>query len=383
MKVKHPKFFTAALIIAVIILIKVIWVAIAVGDNGTFESEKKDILQRREWLIRKVITEPQKLINEMPAAIGPQFQGEWSLYSCSMLSSALVNISKLYPKTVEENLMYIDSLISIVLSPEIREYDRARWNEDPLESLAGDNSHVSYISLLACMINGYKSLGGGNKYDDLWHSLCRTMNRRILASDNMCLPTYPGEYVYMPDMLAAIAALEQYSRLNGGRYHSTVTKWVAKAKSEWLDDDTGLIPAFISEAWLRPPVRGSYSALSCYYLTFVDEDFAKEQYARFKEAFLKRFPITGFKEYDDRGCLLGFDIDAGPILFSLSPSGTAFGVGPVTYYGDLKLRRKILKTAEMAGTTVSFSGRRHYLLADVALVGEAIMLAMRTHIQFE
>lgn len=270
MNIKHPKFITTAFIAVALILIKVIWVAIAVGDNGTFESEKKDILQRREWLIRRVVTEPQKLIDEMPAAVGPQFQGEWALYSCSMLSSALVNISKLYPETTEGNLMYIDSLISIVLSPEIREYDRARWDEDPLESLAGDNSHVSYISLLACMINGYKSLGGGNKYDHLWHSLCRTMNRRILASDNLCLPTYPGEYVYMPDMLAAIAALEQYSRLNGGRYHSTVTKWVAKAKSEWLDDDTGLIPAF-SEAWLRPPVRGSYSALSCYYLTFVDE----------------------------------------------------------------------------------------------------------------
>lgn len=366
-------------IVIAFILIKVIWVTFAINGNGTFESEKKDILQRRNWLISKVITEPQKLIDEMPSVVGPQFQGEWALYSCSMLSSALVNISRLYPETAEENLMYVDSLIGIVLSPEIREYDRARWDEDPLESLAGGNSHVSYISLLANMINVYKCLGGDSKYDDLWHSLCRTMNRRILSSDNFCLPTYPGEYVYIPDMLAAIAALEQYSRLNRGKYHSTVMKWVGKAKTEWLDEDTGLLPAIISEFWLRPPVRGSYSALSCYYLTYIDDVFAKEQYCRFRETFLKRFPITGFKEYNDRGCLLGFDIDAGPIIFSLSPSGTAFGAGPVTYYGDMKLRKKIMTTAEMAGTTVSIAGRRHYLLADVALVGEAIMLAMRTH----
>ena len=39
----------------------------------------------------------------------------------------------------------------------------------------------------------------------------------------------------------------------------------------------------------------------------------------------------------------------------------------------------ILKTAETAAHTVKFGDKRHYLLADIALVGESIMLAMRTH----
>lgn len=33
---------------------------------------------------------------------------------------------------------------------------------------------------------------------------------------------------------------------------------------------------------------------------------------------------------------------------------------------------------EIAGSSVTWKGKRHYLLANVALVGEAIMLAMRT-----
>ena len=129
--------------------------------------------------------------------------------------------------------------------------------------------------------------------------------------------------------------------------------------------------------WL--PVKGSYSALNCYYLTLLDEEFAKGQYDRLKDNYLKRFPFTGFKEYSDRYCLLGLDIDAGPIIFNLSPSGTAFAVGSVTYFNDSKLRRKLLKTAEIAGTTILCRDKRYYLLADVALVGEAIMLAMRTN----
>ena len=121
--------------------------------------------------------------------------------------------------------------------------------------------------------------------------------------------------------------------------------------------------------------------MNCYYLTALDEEFAREQYDALKDNFLKRFPFTGFKEYHDRGCLLGMDIDAGPIIFNLSPSGTAFAVGSVTYFNDGEVRRKLLKTAEAAGTTVSRGVRRHYLLADIALVGEAIMLAMRTNVK--
>ena len=126
------------------------------------------------------------------------------------------------------------------------------------------------------------------------------MDRRIRESDNLNLPTYPREYVYVPDMLVAIVAL--------------------------------------------------------------DEKFAREQYDALKDNFLKRFPFAGFKEYHDRGCLLGMDIDAGPIIFNMSPSGTAFAVGSVTYFNDGGLRGKLLKTAETAGTTVSRGGRRHYLL---------------------
>ena len=382
-KIRHPKLFSCLVVIVALILTKVVWVWCYCVDNGTFEGEKQDILERRAYLIDKVITSPESLLDEMPSAIGPQFQGEWALYTCSMLTAALENISRIYPETKEESIGYIDSLIHVVLSPEIREYDRERWGEDPLESLEGEESHISYLSHLALMIGRYKSLGGGNKFDALYHSICQSMNGRILESENMNLQTYPKEFVYVPDMLVAIVALDEYSALYQGKYYPTVQQWLDKAKTEWINEGTGLLSSFLGmdggyREWL--PVKGSYSALNCYYLTLLDEKFAKEQYERLKDNYLKRFPFTGFKEYSDRYCLLRVDIDAGPIIFNLSPSGTAFAVGSVIYFNDDKLRRKLLKTAEIAGTTISSKGKRHYLLADVALVGEAIMLAMRTNV---
>ena len=72
------------------------------------------------------------------------------------------------------------------------------------------------------------------------------------------------------------------------------------------------------------------------------------------------------------------DIDAGPIIFNLSPSGTAFSIGCATSLGDTEFRKGLLKTAEIAGSTITWFGKSHYLLANIALVGEAITLAMRT-----
>ena len=99
--------------------------------------------------------------------------------------------------------------------------------------------------------------------------------------------------------------------------------------------------------------------------------------------YYQRRPVAGFKEYYDRKCWFGFDIDAGPILLNLSPTGTAFGLGPATYFQDFEVRNGFLKTAELAGFTVTKQNKRHYLLADIALVGEAITLAMRTAVPWE
>jgi hypothetical protein len=38
----------------------------------------------------------------------------------------------------------------------------------------------------------------------------------------------------------------------------------------------------------------------------------------------------------------------------------------------------MLKTAELAGFSISKNDQKHYLLANIALVGEAITLAMKT-----
>ena len=370
------------LIVAALITIKVIWVVSATIGHGSLEGERKEIVHRANYLTSMVCTTPQDLLNEMPSGIGEQFQGEWALYTCSMTSAALANIAVLYPQNKELSIKFIGQIIDIAMSEEIREYDRLRWREDPMDGIYGNLSHISYYSHLAWMISRYKQIGGDGKYDDLYHSLCKAMNRRIRQSKSLNLPTYPGEYIYIPDMLVAIVALANYSSQYDGKYSTTVNMWVERAKKEWIDKETGLVASFLEvyndSIRIVLPVKGSYSALNCYYLSLVDPEFAKEQYDCLMKNYKQGFPFAGIKEYHDRTCLFGMDIDAGPIIFNLSPSGTAFAIGCATSLDDMEFRNKLLKTAELGGSTVTWFGKSHYLLANLALVGEAIVLAMRT-----
>ena len=268
-KRRKNAIITCLIFLVSIIISKAVWMCIANWNINNFETEKGDILKRRNYLIEQVIVDPQALLAKMPAAVGPQFQGEWALYSASMLSAALTNIAQIYPETKQESLLNIDKLIKLVLSPELRQYDTDRWGEDPLETLSGDESHISYLSHLAWMISGYKQLGGDNTYDKLYKQLCETMNRRILQSPNMNLQTYPGEFIYVPDMLVSIVALANYSKQNKGEYWSTINAWLQLMQNNWIDTQSGQIVSFIPNEEIgmsKLPAKGSYSALSCYYL---------------------------------------------------------------------------------------------------------------------
>lgn len=384
MKVKRIRKSMIIILSFIIFLavVKFVWIICSTNDIGSFETERKEIIRRANYLTSKIATTPQKLLDEMPNGIGEQFQGEWAIYSYSMTCAALANIAILYPKNKNLSIKFIRKIIDIALSEEIKEYDRMRWGEDPMDGIYGNRSHISYYSHVAWMISRYKQIGGDDKYDGLYHSLCKAMNKRICQSHIFNAPTYPGEYIYIPDMLVAIVALSNYAQQYDGKYQSTVDKWIEKASSEWIDQETGLLASFLEEdhgkAQIILPVKGSYSALNCYYLSLVAPEFALKQYELLKKNFRQDFLITGLKEYHDRTCLFGMDIDAGPILFNLSPSGTAFVIGAATSLEDMEFRKQLLKTAEIGGSTVSWFGSSHYLLANIALVGEAIILAMRT-----
>lgn len=350
-----------------------------------WEKEKKDIIGRANWLCDKIIVSPRNLLRNMPSILGKYYAGQWAIYSCSMLTAALYNISRIYPEEKEQNIQRIERLIDIVLSPELREYDTNAWKEDALLSLSGKKSHMTYLSILSWMILNYKKAGGGSRHDKLLHSCCEAMHRRMLMSDDLNLLSFPRTPIFLPDMLVAIVALKQYGILYDGKYSTTVDAWLNKAKTIWRHKSTGLLKSMLptKKNTKRRTLRGSYSALNCYYLSLIDPEFAESQYYSLLKTFYSDEAediFWGIHEYLQKRPRFKLDVDAGPIVFGLSASGTAFAIGAATFFNDWKTRSKLLHTAEIAGQTVKRKHTRHYRLGELVIVGEATTLAMRTNI---
>ncbi|MGL5273627.1 MAG: hypothetical protein ACRC8J_09150 [Phocaeicola sp.] len=347
-----------------------------------WEKEKVDILERAEWLETKIIKDPKKLLSEVPSLLGSLYGGQWALYGCSMYLSALANICKLYPEEKERSIARMEKLIDLVLTPEIRSFDSKDWNEDPLQGLPGKKGHLTYYSSLGWMISLYKLSGGTlTTYDDIFHRCCEGINRRMLSAKDMGVASSSNGIVFISDMVCACVVLHNYAKLYDGTYEDTVMKWMKMAKTDMIHKPSGLLIAE-KRYKLGKRVKGSYTALTNYYLTQLDDkQFANDQYERMKKTFRKDKPFTGIKEYQRDNSTLRFDPNAGPIYHGISGSGTAISIGAATYFGDGEFRSRLLQTAEIGGQTIQKKGSRHYRLSEVAFVGEAMVLAMRTHIE--
>ena len=346
-----------------------------------WQAEKAEILERADWLCEHVIVQPKALIKSMPNILGERFGGEWAIYSCTHLQAALLNISRLYPDEKERCLERMERVIPIVMSDEVANYDTIPWKEKALDTLDGNKSHMTYLSLLAWVISNYRLAGGANtQWDDLFKRLCETLHRRMTRRQDLCLPSFPDGTVFLPDMMFTIISLDNYGKLFDDRYAAVVAQWLAKAKSEWIHRHTGLLVATLG----RREIRGSYTALSTYCLTLLDEEFAREQYQRMKASLLQKktvkgIHVEGIKEFLRYSPKFKFDYDAGPIVEGFSPSGTAWAIGAATYFQDGEFRGQMLRTADLFGRTTSAGGNRHYKLGELVIVGEAVTLAMRTH----
>lgn len=346
--------------------------------------EKQDILERLDWLCKEVIVAPQSLIDKMPSAIGREYQGQWAYYAISMTVASLSNIALIYPEHKECSLENIPKLIDMALTPTIKLYDTMKWKEDAIASLNGPRSHMTYLSILAWMIGHYKLTGGDNRYNTLYHKVCDTLYRRMLAKRDLNLPSFPNGIVFFPDMMFTPLALTIYSKFFNGKYDDIVKHWSELTRKNWLDSNTGLIISRYYSSGKRKAPCGSYAGLNCSCLASFSEAFGLEQYIRTKEVFC-RTDNTGkygaVREYLDKSPKLAFDVDAGIIMNGMSPSGTSFILGAATYFCDWKFRRQLLNTADKAGGTVHNKETRHYKLAEFMLTGEAITLAMRTNVK--
>lgn len=278
--------------------------------------------------------------------------GEWYLVSLSMAGIAAKNLGH------SEDLAW---LTRRALDREIRAFDTEAWKTDALETLDTAQGHAGYLGHLGLLL----ALECSDANVALRHRVLGALERRYASSPTRLIETYP-RMTWIPDNSVTLAAVAVGARCDGRDV--PVREWLAA----WPKDDaTGLL-RFRPQS--KAP-RASGAGWNSVYLHLVDPTVAREQYALAERTFLfDDVPgLAAWREYP-RGIEGPGDVDSGPLIFGLSPSGTGFALAGATLYGS-KARGGMLRTAEVAGITVPWGGL-HYLFAP--LVGDAAVLAART-----
>lgn len=345
------------------------------------EHGRDDLLARRAWLVQRVLAD-RAGVADMPAWIGERFRGEWAIGTYSMLVAALTNLSQLHPETRADNLPVIEGLIEAALAPPLRAFDTTAWGGDALTTLDTAQGHAGYLGHIAFMLGAHRFAGGDARHAPRLRAIADALSRRVAAAKASahCIETYPGER-YVMDNVVVMAALVNADRLLGTGT-AAVQSWLGEARGRLVDPRTGLLAFEVGPGGDRlQGGRGSGAGWDSFYLPFVDPSLADSQWSCLRDKLVaRRVGFTGVLEFPP-GVTGHADVDSGPVILGLSMSGTGFAVAGARHAKDAALVSELLCTAELAGCTIQWNGRRRYLFAP--LVGEAIMLAMKSATRWE
>lgn len=383
-------------VIALAVVAKCLWMsAFAISGADVLSGQvREDLWERRNYLLG-IVRDKDAIFRSMPSELSPHYQGEWALVTASMTVASLANLSSMYVDSKADNLQYMQSIITETLTERYRQFDKDRWKTDAMESLKTKEGHLGYLGHVNFMISAYKLSGGGDEFDKEFVEISSALVEKYAAVKNTLVETYPGE-IYIPDNVVAIASLQNLVKIalasSGSEQIRKIAppcRWVARdfitnAKKEtWRDSRNGLLVfRVIADGGDRTRSRGSGAGWNSFYLPFIDQDLATEQYQKLKSAlFTKVWGIfPGIREYPE-GATASGDVDSGPVVMGLSASGTGFAVAGARYAKDADMLTDLLYTCELVGCTVKEQYSRHYLTSP--LVGEAIMLAMKSHTVWE
>ena len=185
-------------IIICIITVFVSFVYIAdFPENGGTD---KDIILRRNYIISSLDQSGPFFKSH-----DVEFTGEWTLVTYSMASFALTNIAMSHPDLSKESAEIIARWIDICLSFEIRQFDEAAWQENPLDEsvMQKDEGHIGYYGHLNLMLGCYGLLANDGKFNGLHSKISQAIAKRMRRYPHRHVETYPAQN-YPPDSILPV-----------------------------------------------------------------------------------------------------------------------------------------------------------------------------------
>lgn len=305
------------------------------------------------------------------------FRHEWQFGTYQMAALGLLQVCQEHPELRSELLPAVERAIEKLLSVEVRSFDARSWREDPLDSLDGPNGHAAYLGYLNLVLSVHRRAVPASRFAALNDRITVALVRRIRNSPAGILETYPGE-AYPVDNAAALASL----LLQAGKteaQRACAASMLERYRTKWCDPRCGLIYQSVGVRDGQPidRARASGSALAAYFLSFGEREVSRQLFDAVRTQLAGSIFGFGFVDEYPAGSARGRgDIDSGPLIFGMSPSGTGFSIAGSRVFGDRELFVSLTRTANLIGTPVSRGDRRLFVTGGP--LGNAIMLAMLT-----
>jgi len=307
-----------------------------------------------------------------------RFAGEWALVTHQMTALGLSQICLSHPAMKDRYVPVLSRAAQKSFLPEMRDFGTRAWHgEDALASLSSSHGHA-YLGYSALAI------GVARLFDSTFprslaaqhDALIAAYERRLLASPNALIETYPGE-AYPTDVAAVAAAIAVHGRATGADHRRVIAHWAAQVKKVQLDPHSGLVIQRLGAVDKRPhdAPRGSGTGLAAYFAGFADRATAQllTQGLLRHEATL--FGFGAIREYADGYHGRG-DVDSGPVILGVSVSATGFALAPARAFGHGQSFLRLYRTANLFGVPFSSDGRTRF--ATGGPIGNALLLAFLT-----
>ncbi|MBK8477368.1 MAG: hypothetical protein IPL39_14035 [Opitutaceae bacterium] len=305
------------------------------------------------------------------------FRGEWQFGTYQMAALGLLQVCREHPELAGELRPGIENSITGLVSRSVRDFDAQQWGEDALASLDGAKGHAAYLGYLNLVLSLERATFPDSNHAALNDRISFALARRFRDSAQHIVETYPNE-AYPVDNAAGIASLLIHQRVTGTDHLKDIAPTLQQMRAGWRDPRTGLLLQAIDGRTGLSYDRGraSGTALAAYFLSMGESEVSGALFAAVRTHLAGSILGFGFVDEYASGERGGGDIDSGPLIFGMSPSGTGFSIACSRAFGDRTLYMKLARTAYLTGAPVSRGAERYFITGGP--LGNAIMLAMFT-----
>ena len=267
----------------------------------------------------------------------------------------------------KESAYFQEGIVEITWALEQINSDKGRFNFSenlPLAYGAYYTSWNSYLRGKALSVQEEK----GRKQSDIqtFKNDCYRLAEALEDADTPYLESYVGS-AWPADIVTGVAALALYDKMFKPRYDSLIDVWVDKVKNN-LDPQTGLIPHKAAASWSKlEGARGSSQSQMLCFLKEIDEPFANEQFAKYKELFLAyRAGLPGIREYP-KGIEGRGDIDSGPVIFGIGGAASIVGQRAMYEFGETEVYEGLRNSIEGFGAAYTSDSKKRYVFGQLPI----------------